>query len=109
MLRVDRKDLEPMSFGREVEENYENVVDLEGDHSKAKKMKMQTPVVKPSAEEIRRHNVNHCPYRSWCECCVQGAANMDAHVQRSETLGEMTELHSDYCFFNDKKTTRQTL
>ena len=68
---------------------------------------MQSPVVKPSADEIKRHNINHCPYRSWCECCVQGAANMDSHVSRGEPIGDMTELHSDYCFFKDQKNDRE--
>ena len=27
---------------------------------------------KPSAEEMRIHNLTHCPYRSWCEHCVRG-------------------------------------
>ena len=88
------------------EENVDWEVDFEGDHSEAKKIKIQTPVVKPSAEQIRRHNITHCPYRSWCECCVQGAANMDGHVKRREPIGDPNELHSDYCFFKDKKNDR---
>ena len=74
----DRRGVAPDDT-RESGGSQENVVDFEGDYSEAKKMKVQSPVVKPSAEEVKRHNVNHCPYRSWFECCVQGAANMDNH------------------------------
>ena len=31
---------------------------------------------------------------------------MDSHVSRSEPIGDMTELHSDYCFFKDKKSDK---
>ena len=33
----------------------------------------------PSDEERRRHNVNHCPYRSWCNICVEGRGKEDPH------------------------------
>ena len=33
----------------------------------------------PSKEERERHNINHCPYRSWCDVCVEGRGKEDPH------------------------------
>ena len=33
----------------------------------------------PSQSEIDDHNVDHCPYRSWCRFCVEGGAREMAH------------------------------
>ena len=33
----------------------------------------------PSQSEIDDHNVDHCPYRSWCRHCVEGRAREMAH------------------------------
>jgi hypothetical protein len=60
----------------------ENVVDFEELSSEARKLKMQTPLIKPSDEEKRQHRLTHCPFRSWCPECVSGAANMDSHFAR---------------------------
>ena len=34
----------------------------------------------PSKEEVRRHNVNHWPYRNWCPWCVMGRRNAEPHM-----------------------------
>ena len=33
------------------------------------------PACLPSAEERRRHEVTHLPFRDWCKVCVAGAAD----------------------------------
>ena len=38
-------------------------------------------VVKPSAEEVRRHMISHQPFRSWCEFCVKGKAKDSPHYK----------------------------
>ena len=38
-------------------------------------------VVKPSAEEVRRHMISHVPFRSWCEYCVKGKAKDSPHYR----------------------------
>ena len=39
----------------------------------------------PTDEERRRHNVNHCPYRSWCSICVEGRGKEDPHYTNTNT------------------------
>ena len=58
----------------------------------------------PSADMVRKHRAaGHSPYRPWCRCCVEGAANAPAHRARAEaSIGDVPELHSDYGFFRDK-------
>ena len=52
------------------EKNSEGVVDFEEDESVQRKMRMPKLAYVPSREEVRRHRLTHCPYRSWCEECV---------------------------------------
>ena len=75
----------------------------EEEGSEERKINVKIPVVTPSKEEVRRHRLTHCPCRSWCEECVCGAANMEAHRARSEPLISIPEIHSDYAFFTDRK------
>ena len=35
----------------------------------------------PSRDEVRKHNLTHWPYRSWCPYCVMGRRNADPHFQ----------------------------
>ena len=57
------------------------------------------PARMPSAEERRRHEVMHMPFRDWCKVCVAGAANDRGH-HRGDGLKELAvpEVHFDYCF-----------
>ena len=59
----------------------------------------------PSSAMVRKHRAaGHSPYRPWCRCCVEGAANAPAHRARPEApLGDIPELHSDDGFFRDQK------
>ena len=34
----------------------------------------------PTQAEIDEHNVDHFPYRAWCECCVAGRGTGEQHV-----------------------------
>ena len=34
----------------------------------------------PNQAEIDEHNVDHFPYRAWCECCVAGRGAGEQHV-----------------------------
>ena len=42
----------------------------------------------PTQAEVEEHNVDHLPYRSWCECCVRGKATGEPHkrVQVESTV-----------------------
>ena len=72
-------------------------------------MRLPPGVPVPSAEMVRRHRAaGHSPYRPWCRCCVEGAANAPAHRPREERpIGDIPELHSDYGFFRDRKGDRE--
>ena len=41
----------------------------------------------PTAEERRKHNITHLPYRSWCADCVAGRGRGFAHTSH-QVLGE---------------------
>ena len=37
----------------------------------------------PTEQEVSEHNVDHMPYRSWCEFCVKGRATGEQHRERA--------------------------
>eukprot|EP00435_Cladocopium_sp_Y103_P060831 s663_g22.t1 len=47
------------------------------------KMGQRTPY-RPSAEEVRQHNISHVPYRDWCVHCVRGRGRTMAHHRSAE-------------------------
>ena len=53
------------------------VFDLEDGENEAQNTQMKKPLLKPSAEEIRKHNLTHLPFRSWCPICVAARARDD--------------------------------
>ena len=63
-------------------------------------------LVKPSSEEIARHETTHCPLRSWCPACAAASAKEDAHLQRSREAGEGGHplVPLDYEFLQEKIT-----
>ena len=65
---------------------------------------MRKPEIKaPTREEVRRHNVSHLPFRSWCPQCVAGRGKHYPHHAREdceETRG--LEMHFDYAFLRNE-------
>ena len=61
-------------------------------------------VMRPSAIEVRRHNLTHLPFRSWCRWCVLARKPNPGHwtVDREEDSG-VAEVHVDYCFFRTRR------
>ena len=53
--------------------------------------------VTPSRAEREEHDRTHIPYRDWCECCVRGRGQEDAHRQ-SSNVGEyqVPQFGADY-------------
>ena len=41
----------------------------------------------PTKAERERHNINHCPYRSWCDICVSGRGKEDPHYRNNKHKG----------------------
>ena len=51
----------------------------------------------PCEKEVRLHNLNHIPFRSWCPYCVQGKAVTGAHrKKKDEDEDEVTVISIDY-------------
>ena len=75
----------------------------------AKSVRVPTEPTMVSREMRRKHQASgHCPYRSWCETCVRGACNLPAHHSRpEEKIGDVPEIHMDYCFFRDKRNEKE--
>ena len=58
----------------------DNVV--QDDEGEASQIHRPLPEPKPpSREDVRKHNLTHWPYRSWCPWCVMGRRNADPHFQ----------------------------
>ena len=49
----------------------------------------------PSQEEIDEHEVDHMPYRSWCEECVKGRGTGESH-KTSKTESKVPVVAFDY-------------
>ena len=52
----------------------------------------------PSQSEIDDHNVDHCPYRSWCRHCVEGRARELAHKLQDQSSRKIATVSFDYLF-----------
>ena len=56
--------------------------------------------VKPSAEEVEKHNATHLPYRSWCDVCVRAVGREDPHrrgeAKRNGNENSLPKVSMDY-------------
>ena len=59
----------------------------------------------PSQEEIDRHNVSHCPFRSWCQWCVAGQAKAKGHFKADcdEKESRIPTVSMDYMFMTEEE------
>ena len=55
----------------------------------------------PTQAEIDEHNVDHIPYRSWCECCVMGRGTGEQH--RAGPESRVPIIAFDYLFISQAK------
>ena len=46
----------------------------------------------PSQSEIDDHNVDHCPYRSWCRHCVEGRARELTHKLQDKSARKIATI-----------------
>ena len=54
--------------------------------------------VKPSPDEVDRHNTTHIPRRAWCKVCVEAAIQEDPHHKSGvdHKSDGIPEVHMDY-------------
>ena len=52
------------------------------DAEEAAEAKVPRVSVRPTQEEVEKHNVTHTPFRSWCPCCAAGKAKSEPHATR---------------------------
>ena len=73
---------------------------IQDDEGEASQIHRALPEPKPpSREAVRKHNLTHWPYRSWCPFCVMGRRNADPHFQaKCGDDGCLPLLVLDYAF-----------
>ena len=54
--------------------------------------------IKPSSEEVERHNTTHIPRRMWCKVCAEAALQEDPHYKSGVDHKDdgVPEVHMDY-------------
>ena len=57
----------------------------------------------PSNTERERHEVTHCPYRSWCPICVVGRGQKSGHKKQKRDGTELPRFAMDYGFLGDRR------
>ena len=55
----------------------------------------------PTQAEIDEHNVDHIPFRSWCECCVMGRGTGEQH--RAGPASTIPVIAFDFLFVTQSK------
>jgi len=71
------------------------------DAEEAAEAKVPRVSVRPTQEEVEKHNVTHLPFRSWCPCCVAGKAKSEPHRTKDPDRPMGTNIVSiDYAFLN---------
>ena len=56
----------------------------------------------PSASDVSEHKVTHCPYRSWCDECVEAFGRERQHHSSDGKTRRIPRIHSDYLFLTPK-------
>ena len=77
--------------------------EADGDSGEAARVPRGLPEpTEPSAEERARHNLNHWPYKCWCEHCVRARRPNSPHVYSpSSSSRSIPVFVANYCFLRD--------
>ena len=63
----------------------------------------------PTPLQRAMHDLNHWPYRSWCDPCVRGRATGQQHrgIKGEFALSDVTRVLMDYGFLHEEETTTE--
>ena len=79
--------------------------DAEERDTEARDTKYMKRPVKPSSEEIEKHERIHLPFRSWCSKCVRAKASATSHdkiVDKDAAVERVPRISIDYMFMGRK-------
>ena len=70
-------------------------------------VKMKRSWAEPTVEERLRHSKFHCPFRVWCNFCVQGKCNNDGHFKQPVTQEGNPVISIDYAYMKTAELEEQ--
>ena len=59
-------------------------------------------LILPSKADVDGHNIDHIPYRAWCDSCVCGQGQERPHVRVQQERRKIAILSFDYLFVGRK-------
>ena len=74
--------------------------DEEG-HEEALERRPLPTLVLPSSSDVAQHKTTHCPYRSWCDECVEAFGREWPHRTGNGHGRSVPVIHLDYAFLTD--------
>ena len=82
--------------------NSGRVLEVE-DTDEAQEARLNPHGVRPTSEEVDKHNATHLTFRSWCPFCVAGRAKNEPHYKSEEHKPMGVNVVSiDYAFMGEK-------
>ena len=87
-----------------VDGNPEEFQDPEAEEDLAPKVVSPDPG-NPTQSEINEHNIDHMPYRSWCEFCVKGRGTGEQHKVKEK--GCLPIIAFDYLYLTEGRVLRR--
>ena len=70
--------------------------------------KMQDPNM-PIVEEVKRHELTHMPYKSWCAHRARGRGKRMQHRRQDVKDRAITEVHLEDCFMRSEESEGKNL
>ena len=66
------------------------------------KVKVPPKLFEPTKEERQSHEATHCPFRAWCEICVEAKSPDGKHTKQLGNGEPIPVIEYDYAFATDK-------
>ena len=93
----------------EGDETEEEAAEEASEESEGKTKVIRSPG-NPSAKERADHEINHWPYRSWCDHCVKGRATGQQHrsMKGEHAESSVARVLMDYGFLHEEETVKES-